>query len=257
MRKIYRVMLQYISVALPLTFPNFSEAENNNVPANEIKQNVQNFSIKLATNRVIYYSKSSGATLAIVNEHNYPMLVKSQTYKEDKSSAAPFVITPPLFRIDAKQQSKLKIVKVNDNDPEDKETLYWLCVTGVPPKMGDAWADGEIKKGKNKEAVLNIQVSMRGCIKLISRPSSLNGTPSDYVNDISWEKGNGEIIAKNNSPFYMNLSGIKLDGKPLGNIDYIPPFETKKFKTENTNFKSIEWVILADYGGEVRAIKNF
>ncbi|ECT4623055.1 hypothetical protein F2215_23290, partial [Salmonella enterica] len=54
----------------------------------------------------------------------------------------------------------------------------------------------------------------------------------------------------NNSPFYMNLTNIKVDGvKTLPN--YIPPMSYRSIKTKQNVVKgmNVSWQVINDYGG--------
>ena len=43
-----------------------------------------------------------------------------------------FIITPPLFRLDGHQENMLRIVRVGDDLPKDKESLYWMNIKSIP-----------------------------------------------------------------------------------------------------------------------------
>ncbi len=45
---------------------------------------------------------------------------------------APFLITPPLFRLDAKQENVLRIIRTGGNLPADRESLFWLNIKSIP-----------------------------------------------------------------------------------------------------------------------------
>ena len=44
---------------------------------------------------------------------------------------APFIITPPLYRLDKDQQNVERIVLAGAL-PQDKESLYWLNIKAIP-----------------------------------------------------------------------------------------------------------------------------
>ncbi|MDI8993129.1 fimbria/pilus periplasmic chaperone, partial [Salmonella enterica subsp. enterica serovar Anatum] len=41
---------------------------------------------------------------------------------------APFMVTPPLFRLNGGQKNVLRIIRTGGNLPEDRESLYWLDI---------------------------------------------------------------------------------------------------------------------------------
>lgn len=89
---------------------------------------------------MIYDPDSAGSSLEVTNPQDYPILVQPKLARGDKKTAANFMVTPPVFRLDGGQQSRLRIVRVGGEYPKDRESLDWLCVTGVPPKADDEWA---------------------------------------------------------------------------------------------------------------------
>ena len=225
--------------------------------SNNMETNTQSFSVKLGASRIIFDPASNGTTLIVTNPQDYPMLVQSQTFAEDMKSKAPFVITPPLMRLDGQQQSRLRVVRAAGSFSEDRESLQWLCVKGIPPKADDEWAKGEGDKA-SKKVSLNLQVSINNCIKLLVRPVSVKGSPEDAGANISWQIQNGKLKATNNSQFYMNISSLFVGGQQVKNAGYIAPLSSKDFDAPDGGKKSgtqVQWNIINDYGGQSRDYK--
>jgi P pilus assembly chaperone PapD len=168
--------------------------------AEEINANSKSFVLKLGLTRIIYDPESNGKTLLVSNPQDYPILVQSQVLAEDNASKAPFLVTPPLFRLEGGQQSKIRIIHTNGSFSNDKETLYWTCVKGIPPKV----EDNNVKKLPEK-AEVNIMISINNCIKLIVRPSGVKGMVTDVADKLVWTVQNGTLRGDNPTPFYMNL----------------------------------------------------
>lgn len=40
----------------------------------------------------------------------------------------PFIITPPLFKLDPDKNNVLRIVNIEDTLPKDRESVYWINV---------------------------------------------------------------------------------------------------------------------------------
>ncbi|HFO6565969.1 TPA: fimbria/pilus periplasmic chaperone, partial [Escherichia coli] len=219
------------------------------------------FTVQLGATRVIYNPESSGATLTVTNQQNYPMLVQSEVLSEDQKSRAPFIITPPLFRLDAQQSSKLRIVRTGGNFPEDRETLQWICVKGIPPKNDDIWARDTSGKESSQDSIsLQLQFSVNSCIKMFIRPSSLKGNPDDFANRIYWEKHGDKLKGNNPTPFYMNISELSVGNKKISHRHYIPPFSSYEFDYPKSATGQIQWRVMTDYGisgkNNQAAIKN-
>ncbi|EGH1800931.1 pili assembly chaperone PapD, partial [Salmonella enterica] len=136
----------------------------------KLNLNTKSFSVKLGATRVIYHAGTAGTTLSVSNPQNYPILVQSSVKAEDKSSPAPFLVMPPLFRLEANQQSQLRIVRTGGDMPTDRETLQWVCINAVPP-------EDEPSDTQAKGATLDLNLSINVCDKLIFRPDAVKGTP--------------------------------------------------------------------------------
>lgn len=225
--------------------------------AQKIETKEQPFTLKLGASRVIYSPDSSGATLTAMNEQDYPMLVKSTVLDEDKKTPAPFIVTPPLFRLDGRQQSRIRIVRTEGDFAKDRETLKWLCVTGIPPKADDQWAKD--KSGKTiapTHATINVQVSVSSCIKLLVRPSSIKGDPTDVASAVVWQRAGNKLKVTNPTPFYMNLKSASVGGKEVEGLDYIPPQSERQFDLPSGASGEVQWQIVTDFGGESRLYKS-
>ncbi|EDS3841758.1 fimbria/pilus periplasmic chaperone [Citrobacter portucalensis] len=216
----------------------------------KIERSSQEFGVKLSATRVIYAPDSVGQTLSISSPQDYPMLVQSRVFAEDMKSKAPFVVTPPLFRLDGQQQTNLRIVRTGGDFAKDRESLQWLCVKGIPPKADDLWAkDKEGKSTVNKTISLNLQVSVDNCIKLFVRPESIKGHPDDVASSLSWFRQGTRLKAVNDTPFYMNLSSLKVGGVDIPDVHYISPFSSYTFSLPKSVSGKVSWTIVTDYGG--------
>ncbi|UAN62226.1 MULTISPECIES: molecular chaperone [Serratia] len=210
----------------------------------------QTYSVTLSSSRVIYNeSQSGGTTLTVKNEHEFPVLIQPSVVTEDKQKSAPFIITPPLFRLNGKQDNTLRIVYTGKAQAVEREHLYWLCVKAVPPV-----ADEENSGTANNSTVSsNIQISVNNCIKLLYRPKALGGqTQDNLAKGLNWEWREGKLQLKNTSPYYINLSSIKIDGVIVPDLSYVAPFASAQFsvpKGAKVGGK-VTWQSINDFGGQ-------
>lgn len=190
-----------IACAVAMAFSSASMAAEKNETT--IVNKVHSYSVGLGASRIIYTPSSRGATLSVNNPNDYPVLVQSSVIPEQKGGDAPFLITPPLFRLDAHQQSRLKIIMTSNNANKENEPLYWMCATGIPPEQGDVWA-GQVKT-KNT-AFIDVRIRASQCIKLLVRPEALmKSKPQDVAKLVTWDIRGNDITAKNPTPYYMNV----------------------------------------------------
>lgn len=217
--------------------------------AQEIVQQQKPFVLKLGASRVIYHLGSDGATLPVINELDYPMLVKTDVLQDDKTTPAPFVTTPPVFRLDAGQQSMVRIMQVGGEFPTDRESMAWVCVKGIPPKADDEWAKKPGEETKVARATVEVQVSVNSCLKLFIRPDGLMD-PDDAAALLTWHRQGNQLKATNPTPYYMNLKSVTAGGQKIEGLEYIPPQSTRTFTLPRSTGDKVEWRVITDYGGD-------
>ncbi len=99
------------------------------------------------------------------------------------------IITPPLFRLEAGKKASIRIVRSGLPVPEDRESLLWLNVKGIPATDGS--------EGKN-----TMQIAINSKIKLIYRPAALQGqTPESSAEKLKWNLTAKGLQVNNPTPF--------------------------------------------------------
>ncbi|EMX9647887.1 molecular chaperone [Salmonella enterica] len=211
----------------------------------------QSGGVELDATRVIYPLNSKGVSLGVRSKHNFPVLVKSSVVGEGQKKEAPFIITPPLFRLDGGERNALSITRTGGNYPTDRESLNWICVQGIPPEPDSAWA-GDEKQGSDKKKVsTSVQMIISSCIKLFVRPESLSGNPAGVADKVSWKVTGKTLTAANPTPFYMNVSSLVFNGTKLNMArTYIPPFAEEKISLPSGAAAkgTLKWEVIGDYG---------
>lgn len=211
----------------------------------------QSSGLTLGATRVIYPLNGKGVSLSVTNPQNFPVLVKSSVLDETQKKEAPFIITPPLFRLDGGQRNALNITRTGGDYPADRESINWVCVQGIPPEPDSAWA-GDEKTGSGKKQVsMNVQVIISSCIKLFVRPESVSGNPVGMADKVSWKVSGKTLTAANPTPFYMNVSSLTFNGAKLNMArTYIPPFAEEKISLPSGAAAkgTLKWEVIGDYG---------
>ena len=194
--------------------------------------------ITIGGTRVVYPENKKESSIGIANPDNLDYLVQSWVETEDNArEKAPFLITPPLFRLDAKQDNVLRIIRTGGNLPADRESLFWLNIKSVPSSA-------------RNENTNTLQIAIKTRIKLIYRPARITGKPEDVTAQLSWHTQGNQLIVENPTPFYMNFQEIKLDGKKVGEVTYAKPKAETHFSVPgNITARSVSWKIINDYGG--------
>jgi chaperone protein EcpD len=97
-------------------------------------------SVTISGTRVVYPLGQREVTVKLDNDSLHPSLV--QVWMDDGKAAAkpgdiqvPFVITPPIFRMEPKKSQVLRVMYSGEPLPSDRESVYWLNVLDIPPKQ--------------------------------------------------------------------------------------------------------------------------
>lgn len=195
-----------------------------------------NAGVIIGGTRVIYDGNKKEATLSVNNPDSTPYLIQSWIETlNGGAEKAPFVITPPLYRLDQGQQNVERIIMAGAL-PQDKESLYWLNIKSIP-------------SAPRKDNTLQIAVKTR--IKLIYRPAALKGTaPEELADQLTWSVAGDQVQVTNPTKYVMNFSEVNVNGKKLDDVTYVLPGSTARFSLpQGVNGGAMTFTIINDYGG--------
>lgn len=206
--------------------------------------------VSLGASRVIYPSGARSVNLSVNNPADHPFLVKSEVLDETMQHEAPFIVTPPLFRLDGGQRNTLSITRTGGDFPADRESVNRVCVSSIPPES-DAEADDSKKEtGKDKISVTRRILPVL-CVKLFVRPDSVHGNSLAVADKVTWTIKGNTVAASNPTPFYINISEASVNGKKMKmDKSYIPPFSEEKYPLPSGVVKNntLKWKVIGDYG---------
>lgn len=208
--------------------------------------------IVLQRTRVIYDASRKEAALPVANKGaETPYLLQSWVDNIDGKSRAPFIITPPLFRLEAGDDSSLRIIKTADNLPENKESLFYINVRAIPAK----------KKSDDVNAN-ELTLVFKTRIKMFYRPAYLKGRVNDAWKSLEFKRSDHSLNIYNPTEYYVVFAGLAVDKTDLtSKIEYIAPGEHKQLPLPASGGKNVKWAAINDYGGSSdrnssTAIKN-
>ncbi|KAE8762034.1 fimbria/pilus periplasmic chaperone [Paraburkholderia madseniana] len=215
-----------------------------------------NASVTIGGTRVVYPLDQREVTVKLENDSGTPSLV--QVWIDDGHPDAkpgeikvPFVITPPIFRMDPKKSQTLRVIYSGEAVPTDRESVYWLNVLDIPPK-----AD-------NKDNANLLQLAYRTRIKVFVRPPKLAGKPEDAPAQLSWKVtaapgGKGEALSVSNpTPYYVSFSEVDVEsgGHTYKNEQggMVAPHATEVMPVAQMNAVAagakVHYTAISDYGG--------
>ncbi|EJD6081264.1 MULTISPECIES: fimbrial biogenesis chaperone [Providencia] len=130
--------------------------------------------------------------------------------KENKVEKLPFIITPPLFKLEPGKAYDWRILFSGNADslPKDRESAYIVKFRAIPPKKIDT--DEEVKGDNKKTDFTAIQAIH---FKVYYRPKAFEKLLiEDAQKKLSFRVEGNELVVKNDSPIYMALDSFEVAG---------------------------------------------
>lgn len=197
-------------------------------------------SVVISGTRVIYPSDAKEVSVKISNGGSSAVLLQSWIDNGDsdaKPSAikVPFVLTPPMNRVEPSKGQTLRISYAGGTLPLDKESVFWLNVLEVPAKS------------QAKSDVNRLQMAFRSRIKLFFRPAGLQGNANDAAKALTWSSQGNRLQASNPTPYYASLVNLSVNGKKL---DYamVAPRSTMTLNLPGNSGNKVIGGFVNDYG---------
>lgn len=212
--------------------------------------------IVISGTRVVFPGDRRDVAVRIQNKGDEPALVQAWIDEGDHAStpqtaSGPFVITPPVFRVDPGHGHTLRIVHVGDGAPVDAEKLYWLNVMEIPPKA-ETGSDTNV-----------LQFAFRHRLKLIHRPKELPMPVDRAAATLVWsvvrDAGHPTLAVRNPSPYVVSFNDVSLleDGAApvsLGGGMVLPGATTRiklKDGAVGKGARGIAYAVINDFGAVV------
>lgn len=167
-------------------------------------------SVVIAGTRVVFPAANGEVTVRLNNQGNTPALVEAWIDSGNPDSTpdtshVPFLVTPPLARMNPGNGQSLRIVYTGQSLPSDRESLFWLNVLEIPPKP-------VTKPGEEQNT---LQFAVRSRLKLFFRPAGLASDASHAAEQLIWSvvaDGAGYALeARNPTPYHITISQLSLN----------------------------------------------
>lgn len=194
--------------------------------------------IQIGRTRIIYDAAKKEVALPLQNnDRELPWLIQSWTDTGDGKTHGPFIVTPPLFRLDPQKEQSLRITWNGKSLPVDKESLFYLNVRTVPATAAD-------EEDKN---VLRLIYKTR--LKLFWRPVGLSGTPSDSCKNLRFVRHGEQLTVINDGAFYSVFDSLALGAQKVEKADMVGPKSSVAIPLPNgAQGTSVTWRCITDYG---------
>ncbi|WP_431224271.1 fimbria/pilus periplasmic chaperone [Serratia sp. L9] len=212
-------------------------------------------SMTISGTRVVFPGTEREVIVRTNNKGKLPALV--QVWVDDGNTNAnlnqvkvPFLVTPPVFRVEPGKGQSVRMIYNGMTLPEDRESVFWFNMLEIPPKAND---DGTGQK---------LELAFRTRIKIFYRPSAIEKSNSEFEkNKLQWEAVNDDqqglgIKVTNVTPYYFSFDSINVmyQGRKIAlDIDMVAPASSRVFYPKNKlsgteKISSLEYRLINDYG---------
>lgn len=205
--------------------------------------------LRLSQTRVVFEGSSNSTKVTLTNNSDQVYLIKGDVMNTPEGNAQlpapPFMITPPLSRLEAQSQNTSLVIRNGTVAlPTDRESVFYLSLLAIP----------STPKGINaEENMTNAQVSVgiRNVIKLFYRPAKLPMNAEQAANKLTFRQVGQQLEISNPTPYYLTLAELKTDSQVVDvrNVDaMIAPFSMNHYPATG-KVSQVEWRVITDFGG--------
>lgn len=201
--------------------------------------------INVDRTRIIMNSQQKTVSVTLSNDNKTtPFLAQSWVDDSSGKKTNDLMVLPPLQRVDGGQKTQVRIMQVQGGGlsrlPQDRETLFWFNVRGIPPKP-------------DTSSVL--QLALQSRLKLFYRPAAIVRDSTAMPEKKLVVEPEGDHLTLNNpTPYYITVAWLgtdrrqRLSGFSEGVM--VPPFTDLPVKAVLPAGTTGLWVgYVDDYGG--------
>lgn len=198
--------------------------------------------------RIIFNGNRNNATVTVRNTSAQDIyIVQARISKTvDGYESTPFVITPPIFRLDSESTNNLRIqLSSASNLSQDRESVFYLNTRAIP---------SSVRKNVNNDTDHisgTAQFGVGNIIKLFYRPAGLSGSVENAQRAISFIPEGKGIRVKNNSAYYISFARMTIAGESLLKQNaptMLAPYSDYVYSV-GTKHGKVAWATINDFGG--------
>lgn len=205
--------------------------------------------VSISGTRLVFDGRKDAASVTVSNTSAsdvWLMRFWISPYADDsvKTASMPFVVTPPLYRLDPKAAIQLRVNKLPvPAVPADRESVYYLNNLAIPPKKGEEHYAKSVKSG--------LQFAVNSRIKLFYRPAALNDAAKVAAAPSALTAGaqGNDVMVKNPTPYFITLVNITINGRAVAQVEdpMIAPFGELKLNSSATH-GTLKYSTVNDWG---------
>jgi len=181
----------------------------------------------LGQTRVIVSDTDRRVMVPVTNADRVPVLLQAwideagEADRPPESSNIPFVLDPPVMKLDPGQARAIQVVltQVPTHLPKDRESLYWFNVLEVPALPAD-------ETGQDSR----LDVSILSRLKLFYRPADVarvryRVNQKSPVPALRFSLQGQALVIDNPAPIHQTLASLSINNTDVGSV-MLAPFAT-------------------------------
>lgn len=219
--------------------------------------NVNEYSgITLPSTRIIYSGKETkGITFAVTNNTPTPYLMQSrvttlptslveEAHDTPSLATSPFIVLPPLVRIESGETTTLRIRLIQNTLPTNKESVFAFQIKTIPSKK---------KREDNAKEQAHMTLALQNTLKMFYRPE---GLPPYKVQNVAqalqFKRQGTQITVTNPTVFYATFADLSVGKSIIGNkalLKMVPPLGQQTYSLPDIEPSGdVRWQLLNEYG---------
>ncbi|SNY79868.1 molecular chaperone [Enterobacter sp. CC120223-11] len=196
--------------------------------------------ISLGQTRIIFSAADKAQTVTVRNNGKRAYLIQARVQIDpDNTTAAPFIVTPPLFSLAGESKQLLRILPQGVSLPADRESVFYLFVSAIPAQSEPVLAADRLSVG------------FRFALKLFYRPSGLSPLADNGACLLTFKREKHGVRITNPTPYFQTLGDVSVNGTTAA-LDpqsaMIQPFGSTNIAVTRS-LNALSWQTITDYGG--------
>lgn len=207
--------------------------------------------VVISGTRVVFNAEQREVSVRLSNTGDAPALVQSWIDDGDASGTpenmgkVPFVIRPPVVRVNPGSGQVLRIAHTGQEMPQDRESLYFLNILDVPGAAPASAGEGRL------------HLVVRSRLKVFYRPKGLTSAGAIKApSQIRWRVAKGAngwaLQAENSSPYHVSIDSF--DGSAGIQAGVAAPLTTTTYRLTQAQYTSlgstITFKVTNDHGAQ-------
>lgn len=195
--------------------------------------------------RIIYPAEKNEVLVQLMNQGERSSLVQSwiddgDTTLPPEKINVPFLLTPPVAKVAANSGQQLKIKKMPNMLPNNKESLFYLNVLDIPP-------NNPANAGKNV-----LKFAMQNRIKLFYRPKGIAPVNKSTFSKLSLKRTGSSYSINNDAANWVTVTEVKANDVKINNESImLAPLSSADVTLKSANANQYKITIIDDHGNYI------